>query len=282
MKQHGRVPQFLLSDEHGRAYPIASFQQAARVFLMQRLGLQDAAMFTTYSLRRSMPTLGELRHADEAELSALGDWSSKKNSSMPIRYADNREASALLAKLLQVRLVSMAADSTNEVSWEAMREFLTQIQLDQVRKQVVSEFAADSVVAEVREELICDLVPLRRRFNLRMLPRRAAASEKPVQKGGVAEASSGSAQQALEGELHWVAVPWKGQPVVHLLPATAGTPWCKRRRGQNRAQVRRMIACGSLLSELVQMGWGLGAMCAECLGALAEDQQRVVRSSFGT
>ena len=115
-----------------------------------------------------------------------------------------------------------------------------------------------------------------------MLPRRAAASERPVQKGGGTGTSSGSRQQAPGVELHWVAVPWKGQPVVHLLPAPAGTPWCKRRRGQSRAQVRRMIACGSLLSELVQMGWGLGAMCAECLGALTEDQQRAVRASFGT
>ena len=53
------------------------------------------------------------------------------------------------------------------------------------------KFAADSVVAEGRGELIRDLVPLRRRLNLRRLPRhRAAASVKPVQKGGNEETSA--------------------------------------------------------------------------------------------
>ena len=80
--------------------------------------------------------------------------------------------------------------------------------------------------------------------------------------------------------VHWVAVPWRGQPVVHVTPAQGGVPWCKRRRGQKGAQVRRMIACGHLLSERVQMGWGLGAVCAECLGLLADDVQSVVRASF--
>ena len=52
----GQALQYVVLDNQSdSALSLAHFHQAARAFLFEFMGLQDSSLFTSYSLRRSMP-----------------------------------------------------------------------------------------------------------------------------------------------------------------------------------------------------------------------------------
>ena len=66
-------------------------------------------MFSSRSLRRSMPTLAEMRNTHPDDADALGDWTASKDSKMRIRYADSRDERAALVKASHLMKVLFAA-----------------------------------------------------------------------------------------------------------------------------------------------------------------------------
>ena len=57
--------QAALADREGRVLKLDDFHKAGRALLAQRLGMPEADLFTSYALRRSMPTLAEVRHVSQ-------------------------------------------------------------------------------------------------------------------------------------------------------------------------------------------------------------------------
>ena len=110
--------------ENGVPFSLADFHSASRSVLREHLGTRDTDIFTSYPLRRSMPTLAEMNgtHPDDAD--ALGDWTSAKDNKMRIRCADSREECSAAVKLTHVLLVRQMAQSQVALSWDTCRALL--------------------------------------------------------------------------------------------------------------------------------------------------------------
>ena len=113
-----QVAPFGLLYGNGVPFSLANFHTASRAILREHLGMLDTDMFSSYSLRRSMPTLAVMNgtHPDDAD--ALGDWTSAKDNTMRIRYADSREERSATVKLTHVLLVRQMAHSQRALSWD--------------------------------------------------------------------------------------------------------------------------------------------------------------------
>ena len=60
----GRALQYVMIDnQNDSALGLAHFHQASQAFLHEFMGLKDVSIFTSFSLRRSMHTLAEIRRA---------------------------------------------------------------------------------------------------------------------------------------------------------------------------------------------------------------------------
>ena len=122
------VAPFGLLYENGVPFSLANFHTASRSVLREHFGMRDADTFTSYSLRRSMPTLAEMSgtHPDDAD--ASDDWTATKDSKMRIRYADSREERSAAVKLTHVLLVRQMAQSQVALSWDTCRALLRMCQ----------------------------------------------------------------------------------------------------------------------------------------------------------
>eukprot|EP00972_Heterocapsa_arctica_P021376 3147258-Heterocapsa_arctica.AAC.1 len=82
--------------------------------------MTDAELLTSYLLRRSMPTLAEIRNAHPDDADALGDWTGSSTSRIKTRYADSKEDSAAIVKLVQLLILQEAANSDKPLSWDCL------------------------------------------------------------------------------------------------------------------------------------------------------------------
>ena len=64
----------------------------------------------------------------------MGDWTNAEDAKMPARYADSRDEAAIMAKLLQVNLVSEAAGVCSMVSWQCVRTYLLDADIEGCRQ----------------------------------------------------------------------------------------------------------------------------------------------------
>ena len=89
-----------------------------------------------------MPTISMMRGAPEEETCALGEWQGKEEKSMPVRYAESieRQATAAITKLTQCQIISLAADKSRPVSWEALRGCVGQIDVSSIKRAATAAF----------------------------------------------------------------------------------------------------------------------------------------------
>ena len=248
--------QFLLGEgtADSGAYQLHHFTKAMRDVLGNILQIENAEVFTSYSLRRSMPTLANLRQAPEEEADALGDWLGTKNSRMRTRYSDERERTALMAKLMQAELVTEMANMTEQVSWQAVPALLARIPLAKVQARVNERVASEEAVASAPAEWVGHLVQVRKRFGLGKMsapPRKppAATERKPVL-GAV--------------PFVWEATKKRGAILVHLLPQQGAVPFCRRKKGARGQQLKRVVAKGETMQQLCAVA-ELDSLCSDCV-----------------
>ena len=165
-------PPFGLMYDNGVPLSLAQFHTASRAVLANGLGMKDADIFSSYSLRRSMPTLAEMNgtHPDDAD--ALGDWTSARSCKMRIRYADNREERAAVAKLTHVLLVRHMASTQTTLSWDACRHLLCSTDKAAISSQANQMMAYDSAQQETPAHLCGGFARPKRRFDIAALPKR--------------------------------------------------------------------------------------------------------------
>ena len=185
----------------GTGFPSRTyFHAASRSILKNHFGMQDTDIFTSYSLRRSMPTLADMSgtHPDDAD--ALGDWTSAKDNKMRIRYADPREERSAVVKLTHVLLVRQMACSQVALSWDACRHLLCSTDEAAVNSQASRKVSSDVDQEETRECLLGGLVRAKRKFNIAALTKHAQAQSavQPIVKGQIVQCTTApdSGQQA--------------------------------------------------------------------------------------
>ena len=279
---------FGLLRDSGKLFSLSDFHVASRSILREHLGMTDTDIFSSYSLRRSMPTLAEMGgiHPDDAD--ALGDWTSAKDSKMRIRYADSREERSATVKLTHVLLVRQMASSEVALSWVACRHLLASVDNKAIAMQAAQLMASDSNQEETQSRFLGALGRAKRKFNIEALSRHASrlahappvlpvVPEQPaLQAEPSAQIGSAHVPDSTGAARRWVMIKHKGAPRVHLLPADSEVPLCRRRRGQMGKPIVRMASMGTGLSELHQMGWSKpDTVCAICLATLP-DGERVV------
>ncbi len=257
----GQVPYGVVRDSSGSILQLADFHDACRTLLAQRLGMEDSELFTSYSLRRSLPTLAEIRRVHPDDANALGDWSDRK-SNMRVRYADGKEDSAATVKLTAVQWVARARGGGHPLSWARCRLLACTIDEKDLRQDVLARMAADRTEAEMARSRLSALAQGRRGFDVAALARRMAPPAENPLPGGPADPGR-----------RWVAVKYRGSPRVHMLPGTGDLPLCRRRRGESGAPIRRAFCRGGSISELQRLGWGPAAVCPGCMCRLPEEQK---------
>ena len=114
--------------------PTSHLVKAARDLLANHVGVGNPDSFTSYTRRRSMPMLAQMRGASEDEGDALGDWLGSK--ARTTRYSDQRDRVALEVKLVQARIVSDARKANADASWEDTQGFLADCDVQEAKRSV--------------------------------------------------------------------------------------------------------------------------------------------------
>jgi hypothetical protein len=147
----GRARTFLMGDETALpgagAFSLPDFNSAARSLLDEVLHLANAALFSSYCLRRSMQTLTEQRRGSRDEQSLVGLWEIK-DSDMLARYASEREHSGTVVRMLNAAIVREAGGSLEVISWASLRPFFLEIDVEKLRGEVIRKLANEVTVEE--------------------------------------------------------------------------------------------------------------------------------------
>ena len=251
--------------------------------------MHDTDMFTSYSLRRSMPTLAEMSgtHPDDAD--ALGDWTAARDSKMRIRYADSREERSAAVKLTHVLLVRQMAQSHVALSWDSCRALLCTTDKAAVALLASQKMSGSADQAETRECLLKGLIGPKRRFNIAALTRHAPTQPAVLphakrhktqhDKDTIAMVHTPLPLMGIGSSRRWVMIKHKGAPRVHLLPDDSDVPLCRRRRGQIGTPIVRMASVGVGIQEIRQMGWNKSdVLCRGCAAALPDGESITLRA----
>ena len=281
---------FGLLRDNSKLFSLSDFHAASRSVLREHLGMTDTDIFSSYSLRRSMPTLAEMGgiHPDDAD--ALGDWTSSKDSKMRIRYADSREERSAVVKLAHMLLVRQMASSGVTLSWIACRHLLASVDNKAITAQATQLMACDTNQKETQPRFLGGLGKAKRKFNVEALALHATKHTYnppilPVEPEQLAPRADPTAQNEPmrvpddtdAAARRWIMIKHRGVPRVHLLPVGGEVPLCRRRRGRIGKPIVRMASIGTGLSELRQMGWSKPAtVCAVCLAALPVGEREVL------
>jgi len=265
-------------------FSLADFHAASRALLRQHLGMQETDIFSSYSLRRSMPTLAEMSGAHPDDADALGDWTSTKSCKMRIRYADSREERSAVVKLTHVLIVRQMARGNSVLSWNACRHLLCSLDKAHITAQANQAMASDVLQHETPTKFLKGLVRPKRKFDVEALASRMTAQRSHLMQD--APASSASAASSSQGtsltlpitdpppNRRWVMVKHRGAPHVHLLQMNSDLPLCRRRQGRLGKPVKRLQSAGDELSGLTRMGWnGPETLCKVCFAALPEGER---------
>jgi hypothetical protein len=278
------TPFGLLHEATDVAYNLADFTKASRAVLTQILHMGDAELFTSYSLRRSMPTLAEIRKAHPDDADALGDWTASSTSRMRTRYADAKEDSAAIVKLVQLLILQEAANDSKPLSWDNCRVLIHKVDQHAALTRALEMYAEDKTVHETPARFLKGLVAPKRRFNIAALPRRKTR-KLPSTEAPRTPAPPASSQQApvlptlQTGESRpWVVVKYEGHPRVHLTQTEDPTPLCRRRRGDKWKPIKRCVTTGKGLGNLLLMHWGPGTVCKGCAVKLPADERNLLSS----
>jgi hypothetical protein len=132
----------------GRQITIQAFTEDVRDVLRQYLPGLNAELFTSYSLRRVLPTAAGVMGMDEAAKSAVGNWvDTQRLSKMALRYNDQREAQAIKAKHEVVRAVETALQDNEEdwaCTWLEFRRRMSPSVLVKLRADLPEELRLES------------------------------------------------------------------------------------------------------------------------------------------
>ncbi len=117
MRENGEPPRYIDFDLQG-PLTIQRYQQDLRSIQCENTGV-ESSLFSTYSLRRVLPTIANIMRSSDTEKDAIGDWrDSGKAQPMAVQYADDRVNTAAAAKWKHPAMVVEAVKvCQSAVSW---------------------------------------------------------------------------------------------------------------------------------------------------------------------
>ena len=235
--------------------------------------MQETELFSSRCLRRSMPTLAEMRETHPDDADALGDWTASKDSKMRVRYADSSEERAVLVKTEHMLVVRRMIGFKVALDWRTCRLLLANVDKAAISVQANDMLAVDSTSEETPKRLPKDLVKPKRRFNIAAITAHIRARKTQHQQ--LPETVQGIGQQpahepVLPMTVHgasrrWVMVKFQGAPRVHLLPEDSETPLRRRRRGSAGKPLVRLEGSGTGIAYWNSMSWGISCVCTICV-----------------
>jgi len=135
----------------GRALSISQYNAVIRE-VVEPLVLSgpDDVSISSYSFRRVLPTLADIRQLPLPKRYALGGWKGipkapdgTKTNLIPFRYADRKDLTEQVAKITAARVISAAYRvAARPCTWECVRAVLSQINPDSIEERVEREVAA--------------------------------------------------------------------------------------------------------------------------------------------
>ena len=270
----------LMYEKTGAAFTLQNFNVASRAVLQEHLGMQETDMFSSRSLRRSMPTLAEMRNTHPDDADALGDWTASKDSKMRIRYADSRDERAALVKAEHMLVVRHMMKFQQGIDWSTCRHLLPMINKAEVSAQANEMLAIDPVVEETPKHFLRDLVKPKRKFNIAAITAYVKVKQAKHLESR-APALAGNSPPSKEPTLpvtdigasrRWLMVKFQGAPRVHMLPEDGDMPLCRRRRGAIGKPLVRLEGSGTSIACLNQMSWGVSCICQICMRLLPQEE----------
>ena len=250
----------------GGALSIADFTQDIRSVLAE-YSTVDPEIFTSYALRRALPTAAEISKADEPEQLAIGDWQELRGKNpLPLRYAGDKVESAALAKLRQMALVhfTFVLDKEKPLSWSEFRARLSadvHARADQFVRQAISEPGADISLSSTadRRGRPKTFTVVKRKLEITRAVRQEAKRLKtsmPSQASSSSQAVARTDNPMVE-EVQWKLAD-KVNATIHFVDGDL--PWCQRKQSRP-TRLRTLAGEGRGLSMAQKMGVPICSTC---------------------
>ena len=265
-RRDDRILHFVMIHPTGEAWSMKEFLQASRHILHRWIGLdaESVALFTTYSLRRLMTTLGGVLKVHRLEALATGNWANAP-SDMPARYAGEKSDAAKTVKLTYLYVIRSALrDDVRPMNWQAVRAYASSGMVHDARQEALVSLASDKELHTTPQPLLQGLVAPRRRFKLKGLKIRKLSVPSKIDGGKekvqlpIVQADPGSLR---DERLMWKATMRKGEVLVHILDNDL--PYCNRRQKKARP-FKKWMAEGDTVGGLALMHWSMHEKCERC------------------
>ena len=264
----GQIMGLCFDESSGELLSHSAFQTAVRSLLQFQVGLEDAALWTSYSSRKSGATLGEQRNATETEMDHLNGWNLSR---MPTRYAGDKNNSAKLTRHLHLQLVAEARLQCKQMplDWSRMRSFLATCSVQEIRAQVLEGLSAEKEVAVTPSYLLKGLVQPPRQFRMRFAIASKISSRSGARKPQAEPVAlplqepedtvHGQARSA--DEFRWIL---SAKDKVHLA-LEGDAPVCARRQAKPKPLLHEPLAAGDTAAELESFCLPFRYACDRCL-----------------
>ncbi len=161
----------LILDTAGNPISLRSFNVGIQRILVNEKLTDTPLLVTSYSWRRGTDAMGEARGIPPHELAAMGAWKpaagagTASNPSIPLLYAGDRLAGAAASRIVHVRVmrtVFIRCPAQSPVTWEIFRKEVADIDQDCVRREVAEALVSDNIDAEIKQDAIPGIGPLKR------------------------------------------------------------------------------------------------------------------------
>ena len=196
-REQGGLPQGLFIDPRSRApFEYGDVMKGCRLFLQHKVGMKDFKLWTTYSVRRALPTAMNSLKFEARQIDAAGNWQGSERV-MNIRYSAAQVASASQARLEALEaLERICKDSPRPVSWEVLPSLRFGLDWKDIERKATAVIAADVAVYATDESLLGALAHRRLAFDVEAVcgPPRVGHAVMPV--GEDAVVGRGEAKQA--------------------------------------------------------------------------------------
>ena len=262
----------------GNAVSLAQFNSIMKEILAPALDEdhRDTASVTSYSFRRVLPTLADIRQMPWEKRMPLGGWRARgekgmEHSTMPIRYADRKDVTEQSVKVTAVRVLAAAVKGAEHpVTWEAVRAALPNVDTVAIETQVEKDIAktCESILARgatagrsAQKRLV-----LKNKFH------RIAVNEMVPLPAVLSPQTAGCSARA------WL-YPHRGAGQLHFLMGGSGTPTlCRRNQKSGTLAFRGPATSGTGIIQAQALGKRL---CPRCVQRLPLSESTQLSSAGG-
>jgi len=135
----------------GKALSISQYNEVIREIVAPLLHTEPGDIpISSYSFRRVLPTLADIRQLPFEKRLPLGGWKAPRanpenhgTNLMPVRYADRKELTEQVAKVTATRFLAAAVElSPKPCSWECVRAVLAGVDGEAIERQAERDVAA--------------------------------------------------------------------------------------------------------------------------------------------